>query len=71
MQEIVYSTYTPNSYDRPLADHWAKMGVVEQLWDVEGQVAKKMRVELGHDGVAVGIEPGGGVRWITKLGSIG
>jgi serine/threonine-protein kinase/endoribonuclease IRE1 len=70
-QEIVYSTYTPNSYNRPLADYWAKVGVAEQMWKNDGTVAKRTRVELGHDGVAVGVEQGGGVRWITKLGSVG
>ncbi|WWD15818.1 hypothetical protein CI109_100242 [Kwoniella shandongensis] len=72
IQEITYSTYTPNSYDRPLADFWAKAGLAEQRWDrEEEQAAKKMRIELGHDGVAVGVEQGGGVKWVTKLGGIG
>ncbi len=62
-QEIVYSTYTPNTYDRPLAEFWAKSGT--------GSEQVKTRVELGHDGVAVGVEDGGGVSWMTSLGSIG
>ena len=60
-QEIVYSTYTPNSYDRSLAEYWAKTGVAEQ----------SMRVELGHDGVAVGVARDRGLTWVTQLGSVG
>lgn len=70
VQEIMYSTYTPNSYDRPLADFWAKMGN-ENVFEEDGSLAKRLRVELGHDGVAVGLEHGGGVKWVTKLGSVG
>lgn len=70
VQEIAYSTYTPNSYDRPLAEFWAKAGLAEQMWDETG-VAKRVRVELGHDGVAVSVERGGGFKWMTDLGSIG
>ncbi|KAK8869908.1 hypothetical protein IAR55_000476 [Kwoniella newhampshirensis] len=71
VQEITYSTYTPNSYDRPLADFWAKAGLAEQRWSAEEGEGKKMRIELGHDGVAVGVEQGGGVKWVTKLGGVG
>lgn len=71
VQEITYSTYTPNSFDKPLAEFWAKVGSSQKQWADDGTESKSMRVELGHDGVAVGVETGGGVRWITKLGSIG
>ncbi|ORY32252.1 hypothetical protein BCR39DRAFT_523577 [Naematelia encephala] len=71
VQEIIYSTYTPNSYDKPLAEFWAKLATAEELWEEDGQEAKKMRVELGYDGMAVGVELGGGVRWMTKLDNIG
>lgn len=70
VQEIMYSTYTPNSFDRPLAEFWAKMGK-EELYEEDGTLAKRLRVELGHDGVAVGVEQGGGVKWVTKLGNVG
>ncbi|KAL7422169.1 bifunctional endoribonuclease/protein kinase ire1 [Cryptotrichosporon argae] len=60
-QDIVYSTYTPNSYDRALADMWAK-GERKPDW---------MRVELGHDGVAVGVREGEGSKWVKQLGSVG
>ena len=69
VQKIFYSTYTSNTYDRPLADYWAKVGLAEQRWDARRE--KRLRVELGHDEAAVGIEQGGVVRWETKLGSIG
>ncbi|RXK38342.1 IRE protein kinase [Tremella mesenterica] len=71
VQEIVYSTYLPNSYDRPMAEYWAKSGMTKQLWEADGTEAKRLRVELGHDGVAVGVEHGGGMRWVSNLGSIG
>lgn len=71
VQEITYSTYIPNSYDKPLADYWSQAGHARRSWEENGEEAKKLRVELGHDGVAVGVEEGGGVKWITKLGSIG
>lgn len=71
VQEIVYSTYTPNSYDRPLAEYWAKAGLSERLWEEDEREGKRMRVELRHDGVAVGVEQGGGARWMTELSSVG
>lgn len=70
-QEISYSTYTPNTYDRPLAEHWAKAGLAEQLWEEDGTKSRRTRVELGHDGAAVGVEQGGGVKWVIGLGSVG
>lgn len=69
-QEISYSTYTPNSFDRPLADLWATMGQ-QELYDEDGDVIKRMRVELRHDGAAIGVEQGTGARWSTLLGSPG
>lgn len=42
-----------------------------ELYEEDGSLAKRIRVELGHDGVAVGVEQGGGVKWVTKLGSVG
>ncbi|WWC69578.1 uncharacterized protein I206_103521 [Kwoniella pini CBS 10737] len=68
-QEITYSTYTPNSYDRPLAEYWAKNGLADQGWNDPG--AKKTRVELAYDGDAVGVENASGVKWVTRLDSIG
>jgi serine/threonine-protein kinase/endoribonuclease IRE1 len=68
VQEISYSTYTPNTYDRPLADFWSKVSS-ENIWTEEAE--KKIRVELGHDGVAMGIEEGGRFSWATNLGSVG
>ncbi|WRT67033.1 uncharacterized protein IL334_003999 [Kwoniella shivajii] len=68
-QEITYSTYTPNSYDRPLAEYWLKNGLAEQGWGIEGE--KKTRVELAYDGDAVGVENGNGVKWVTRLNSVG
>lgn len=72
IQEITYSTYTPNSFDRALAEFWSKAGSSQRMWNEEdGTDAKVVRVELGHDGVAVGVEPGGGFKWIKDLGNIG
>ncbi|WWC85381.1 uncharacterized protein L201_000244 [Kwoniella dendrophila CBS 6074] len=76
VQEITYSTYTPNSYDRPLADYWLKNGLAEQGWgnsndNDEGQGEKRTRVELAYDGDAVGVENGNGVKWVTRLNSVG
>ncbi|WWC61241.1 uncharacterized protein I303_103822 [Kwoniella dejecticola CBS 10117] len=68
-QEITYSTYTPNSYDRPLADYWVKNGLAEQGWGEAGE--RKTRVELAYDGDAVGVESVSGVKWVTRLDSIG
>jgi serine/threonine-protein kinase/endoribonuclease IRE1 len=36
-----------------------------------GSEARSTRVELGHDGVAAGVESGGHVKWVRELGSIG
>lgn len=69
-QEIAYSTYTPNSFDKPLADLWATMGQSE-LYEDDGSVVKRMRVELRHDGAAIGVEQGTGARWSALLGSPG
>jgi len=71
VQEITYSTYTPNSYDKALADYWAKSGATETMWETDGSAAKRTRVELGHDGIAVGVEQGGVVKWNQNLGSVG
>lgn len=70
VQEIVYSTYTPNSFDRPLADLWSKMGHSE-LVEEDGQLVKRMRVELGHDNIAIGVEQGSGYKWSAPLGAAG
>jgi len=69
-QDIAYSTYTPNSYDKPLAEYWAKAGSAIQTQD-ESDEDKRVRVEFMHDGIAVGVEQGGGVKWKRDLGSIG
>lgn len=71
IQEITYSTYTPNSFDKPLAEFWSQVGANRKQWADDGSEASPMRIELGHDGVAVGVKSGGGVKWISKLGSIG
>lgn len=71
VQEITYSTYTPNSFDKPLAEFWSKFGSSQKQWSDDGAELKSVRIELGHDGVAVGVETGGDVKWVTKLGSIG
>lgn len=71
VQEITYSTYTPNSFDKPLAEFWSKFGSSQKQWSDDGQETKSTRIELRHDGVAVGVESGGDVKWMTKLGSIG
>ena len=70
-QEIVYSTYTPNSFDRPLAEYWASVGSSQEAFESDGTETKRTRVELGHDGVAVGVHQDGGVKWVTKLGIAG
>lgn len=71
VQEIIYSTYTPNSFDRPLADFWSKAGASHRFVEEDGQEVKIRRVELAHNGVAVGVEQGGGVKWTQDLGNIG
>lgn len=71
IQEIVYSTYTANTFDKPLAEYWAKVGATQNMREHDGQDAKRMRVELRHDGWAVGVEEGGGVIWQTNMGNIG
>ncbi|ORX39751.1 hypothetical protein BD324DRAFT_614856 [Kockovaella imperatae] len=71
VQEIVYSTYTPNTYDKALAEQWSKIGVDEKFWEADGSESKRVRVELKHDGFAVGIERGVGVKWTEKLSSVG
>lgn len=70
VQEIVYSTYTPNSFDRPLAELWSKMGQTD-LVEEDGSLVKRMRVELGHDNIAIGVEQGSGYRWSAPLGAAG
>jgi serine/threonine-protein kinase/endoribonuclease IRE1 len=67
LQEISYSTYTPNNFDKPIAEHWLKAS--RALEDSED--ASTTRIELGHDGIAVGVAHGGGVKWMKDLGSIG
>ena len=71
VQEITYSTYTPNNFDKPLADYWAKIGSTQALWEADGTPIEKMRVELGHDGLAAGVQQGGSVKWNKYLGSVG
>lgn len=70
VQEVIYSTYTPNSFDKPLADFWTKAGAAGEMWEADGSPSKKMRIELRHDGVAVGVE-GQWVKWTRELGNIG
>lgn len=65
VQEITYSTYTPNSYDRALASYWARIGA--QNWG-DG---KRIRVELGFNGEALGVQERVGRKWIGKLPSVG
>lgn len=67
LQEISYSTYTPNNLDKPLVEHWSK---ASQAMEDSGE-ASRTRIELGHDGIAVGVAHGGGVKWMKDLGSIG
>jgi len=67
LQEISYSTYTPNTFDKPVAEHWLK---ASQALEDSGD-ASTTRIELGHDGIAVGVAQGGGVKWMRDLGSIG
>jgi hypothetical protein len=70
VQEIAYSTYTPNSFDKPLAEFWAKTGAGQATWGSDRSLGKKMRVELRYDGAAVGVKEGL-VGWTVRLGSIG
>lgn len=71
-QTLTYSTYTPNAYDRPLVDHWSRAGIVHGDHAVEGAgPERRTRVELGHDGVAVGFEDQNGMQWVSKLGAAG
>ena len=70
-QEIVYSTYTPNSFDKPLAEYWSKVGAAARLYEEDGSESSKMRVELGHDGMVYGVELARGPRWRMELGSVG
>jgi len=65
VQEITYSTYTPNSYDRALADYWARTGA-ENWGD-----GKRIRVELGFNGEALGVQENVGHKWSGKLPSVG
>jgi serine/threonine-protein kinase/endoribonuclease IRE1 len=65
IQEITYSTYTPNSYDRALAAYWARIGA--DNWG-DGQ---RFRVELGFNGEAFGVQEGLGSKWNSKLPSVG
>lgn len=71
VQEISYSSYTPNSYDRPIAESWSKGGSTQPRRENDGTFKPLMRVELGHDGMAVGLDPGGKVKWHSQLGSAG
>ncbi|WVQ78180.1 hypothetical protein IAT38_000263 [Cryptococcus sp. DSM 104549] len=80
VQEIGYSTYTPNSFDRPLADFWAKTGLHGKEWDGKAAGAGagsegRIRIELQHDGSAVGVSPdggpNGGFKWVRQLDGIG
>lgn len=65
VQEITYSTYVPNSYDRALADFWAMTG--GQNWADE----KRVRVELGFEGDYIGVHKDDGQLWHQKLGAVG
>lgn len=69
-QEISYSTYTPNSFDKPLAEYWAKAGVVN-TWGSESTSGGRTRIELGFDGMMVGVQEGGHVVWQEQLDSVG
>lgn len=66
LQEISYSTYTPNYFDKPIAEHWLKAS--QALEDSEE--ASTTRIELGHDGIAVGVTQDV-VKWMKDLGSVG
>jgi serine/threonine-protein kinase/endoribonuclease IRE1 len=68
MQEISYSTYTPNMFDKPLVEIWSK---ASQTPLEDGGELPSTRIELGHDGIAVGVAYGGDVKWMRDLGSIG
>ncbi|WVO12775.1 hypothetical protein L204_100383 [Cryptococcus depauperatus] len=70
IQEISYSTYTPNTFHRTLADTWQKSGVNRQRWGPDNE-EPRIRVELGFDGKALGVKPGGGIVWNKELGSVG
>jgi serine/threonine-protein kinase/endoribonuclease IRE1 len=65
VQEITYSTYTPNSYDKALAEYWARTGA-ENWGDGE-----RIRVELGFNGEAIGVQEAVGHKWSGKLPSVG
>jgi len=67
-QEISYSTYTPNVFDKPIAEYWSK---ASHALAEDNEAIHSTRIELGHDGTAVGVEHGGDVRWMKDLGSIG
>lgn len=71
VQEITYSTYTPNNFDKPLAEYWTKVGAAQTMWEADGTPVKRLRVELGHDGLAAGVLQGGAVKWNKYLGSVG
>lgn len=65
VQEITYSTYMPNSYDRALAEFWATTG--GQHWAEQNRV----RVELGFEGDYIGVHNDEGQLWHHKLGAVG
>lgn len=60
---ITYSTYTPNGYNKALAEQWAKNAAK----NVEAH--PRIHVELGFNGEAIGIR--NGKVWATKLDSVG
>ncbi|KAL1411282.1 bifunctional endoribonuclease/protein kinase ire1 [Vanrija albida] len=60
VQDLKYSTYTPNSFDRTLADYWARTGG-----------ANLTRVELGYDGMIMGLEKSKGSKWNRYLDAVG
>ncbi|KIR32368.1 IRE protein kinase [Cryptococcus deuterogattii MMRL2647] len=70
IQEISYSTYTPNAYNRPLAESWIKAGVAHQSWGPDNE-EPRIRIELGFNGKALGVKPGGGLIWNRELEHIG
>ncbi|OXH37023.1 serine/threonine-protein kinase/endoribonuclease IRE1 [Cryptococcus neoformans] len=70
VQEISYSTYTPNAYNRPLAESWVKAGVAHQSWGPDNE-EPRIRIELGFNGKALGVKPGGGLIWNRELEHIG
>lgn len=55
-------------FDKPIAEYWLK---ASQVLAEDSEEISSTRIELGHDGIAVGVAHGGGVKWMKDLGSIG